>query len=196
MLYLVLAVLLWGLVHSVLASLRVKTWVRQHLGPGPARYYRLAYNLFSALTFLPVLYLLRILPDRFLYAIPMPWLILTGVGQLLGVIILVVGLLQTDALDFIGLRALWDPSPQPARLTTDGLYRYMRHPLYTGGLLVLWLIPWMTVNLLVLVVSLTLYLLIGAFFEERKLLREFGPAYAAYRARTPMLIPRLPHTDH
>jgi len=33
--------------------------------------------------------------------------------------------------------------------------------------------------------------LIGAYFEERKLLREFGEAYAIYKNTTPMLIPGL-----
>jgi len=32
---------------------------------------------------------------------------------------------------------------------------------------------------------------VGAYFEERKLLREFGSEYADYRAVTPMIIPRL-----
>jgi protein-S-isoprenylcysteine O-methyltransferase Ste14 len=32
---------------------------------------------------------------------------------------------------------------------------------------------------------------VGAFFEERKLEREFGAAYTEYKAATPMLIPGL-----
>ena len=39
--------------------------------------------------------------------------------------------------------------------------------------------------------ALTIYVLIGIFFEERKLLCEFGQAYADYKSRTPMLIPAL-----
>jgi protein-S-isoprenylcysteine O-methyltransferase Ste14 len=39
--------------------------------------------------------------------------------------------------------------------------------------------------------SLSLYLVIGALFEERKLLQEFGEDYAAYQDRTPMLFPKL-----
>jgi protein-S-isoprenylcysteine O-methyltransferase Ste14 len=35
------------------------------------------------------------------------------------------------------------------------------------------------------------YVLVGAYFEERKLRREFGAQYAAYQAVTPMLIPGL-----
>jgi protein-S-isoprenylcysteine O-methyltransferase Ste14 len=47
----------------------------------------------------------------------------------------------------------------------------------------------MTVNRLVLYLSLTIYIIIGAYFEERKLKREFGREYEDYQARTPMLIP-------
>jgi protein-S-isoprenylcysteine O-methyltransferase Ste14 len=82
-------------------------------------------------------------------------------------------------------------SNEPAQLKTGGLYRYIRHPLYLMGLVFIWLFPYMTGNILVFNLSLTLYILIGVFFEERKLRREFGQEYSAYAARTPMLIPFL-----
>jgi protein-S-isoprenylcysteine O-methyltransferase Ste14 len=50
----------------------------------------------------------------------------------------------------------------------------------------------MTLNLFVVFSSLTIYILIGIYFEERKLLREFGQQYADYKSTTPMLLPRLP----
>jgi protein-S-isoprenylcysteine O-methyltransferase Ste14 len=40
-----------------------------------------------------------------------------------------------------------------------------------------------------LYIGATLYIIIGAYFEERKLLRDFGDAYAGYKRKTPMLIP-------
>jgi protein-S-isoprenylcysteine O-methyltransferase Ste14 len=69
------------------------------------------------------------------------------------------------------------------------LYRLVRHPLYTFSLLVLWLNPVVSQNSLAFYLGATLYIVIGAYFEERKLLREFGEAYADYMRRTPMLIP-------
>jgi protein-S-isoprenylcysteine O-methyltransferase Ste14 len=47
----------------------------------------------------------------------------------------------------------------------------------------------MTVNLLAINVAVTVYILIGTLFEERKLRREFGEEYIEYCAATPMLIP-------
>jgi protein-S-isoprenylcysteine O-methyltransferase Ste14 len=49
----------------------------------------------------------------------------------------------------------------------------------------------MTVNVLVINIFLTVYVIIGAYFEERKLRREFGQEYTDYVAVTPMFIPFL-----
>jgi methanethiol S-methyltransferase len=192
-LLLVAASILWGVVHSLTASHRAKELFARRLGQVfSQRYYRLGYNLFSVVTFLPILALLVLLPDRFLYNIPAPWLYLSLAAQALAVVALAAGVLQTGALEFIGLRQLLDPSrPEAASLTTHGLYRYVRHPLYTAGLVFLWLTPEMTLNRLALWIVMSLYLVIGAYFEERKLLRDLGQQYADYKAQTPMLIPRF-----
>jgi protein-S-isoprenylcysteine O-methyltransferase Ste14 len=75
-------------------------------------------------------------------------------------------------------------------LVTDGPYRFVRHPIYTGILL----------GLVGTALATTLYLLIacllaGAYFiysarvEEQNLIRTFPRQYPIYRARTKMLIP-------
>lgn len=153
------------------------------------RFYRLAYNLLSAITFLPLLWLMVILPDRQLYAIPWPWLGLTLTVQIAMLILLIVGVLQTGWLDFTGLSALINAQESPSKMVTGGLYRWVRHPLYTAGLIFVWLTPRMTLNLLLVLAASTVYILLGARYEERKLLREFGEEYARYRATTPMFIP-------
>ncbi len=186
----ILSILVWGVLHSVLASLGFKAWLSNAFGKSVMRGYRLAYNLFAFFSFLPILYLSATLPDAPLYSIPAPLSYLMFFGQGVGALLLVIGVLQTDTLAFIGLRQLIQEEG-PASLVTGGLYRLVRHPLYTAGLLFLWLSPTVTVNSFTLYVGATLYILIGAAFEERKLLREFGQAYADYRSRTPMLIPGL-----
>ena len=158
------------------------------IGNSGMNWYRLGYNVFSAITFLPLLIMTVTLPDRPLYVIPAPWAFMAMLFQFLAVIALVIGVLQTDVWSFVGLRQILGTQPDGIMMT-GGLYRYVRHPLYTSGLLFIWLTPEMTLNRLVLYVSLTIYILIGAYFEERKLVREFGEEYLAYRLRTPMLIP-------
>ena len=71
------------------------------------------------------------------------------------------------------------------------LYRFMRHPIYSFSLLILWLAPVMSNNLLAAAVGITLYILVGARLEERKLLRQFGEDYHAYQQKVPMFIPGL-----
>lgn len=187
-----LAVLAYGLLHSILASLTTKARTRQWIGPASDRWFRLAYNLIAAVTLLPILFLPILLIDKEIYTIRYPWVILTLTIQTLAVIVLIVGLRQTGITSFIGLRQLLLPEDtSPPRLVTGGLYRYVRHPLYTAGLVLIWLLPILTWNLLALNLGLTAYIFIGAYFEERKLLLEFGDSYAEYRQHTPMLIPGL-----
>jgi protein-S-isoprenylcysteine O-methyltransferase Ste14 len=185
---LLLALAIWGVVHSFLASHLAKDLFR--LRAGNSDFYRLAYNIFAAISFLPVLYLMAILPDQPLYQVPAPWSYLMLGGQVLAAIMLFTAFLQTDSLSFVGLRQLFEKEKTGA-LVTCGLYRVVRHPLYTFGLLFIWLSSSVSQNSLSVYVGATLYTLIGAYFEERKLLRDFGEAYAEYRSKTPMLIPGM-----
>lgn len=188
-----LAVGVYGVVHSWLASLQAKDLARRSLGASAERGYRLAYNIFAVITLLPVLALPALLPDWTLYTIPLPWVYLTLALQGLALAALTLGVLQTGAWSFLGLEQLLTSVPdRPPPLVVKGLYRWVRHPLYTAGLVFIWLVPVMSANLLALNIGLTLYLIIGAYFEERKLLREYGEAYADYQRRTPMLVPGKP----
>lgn len=185
------AVLVYGLAHSWLASRGVKARISHRFGARAHRAYRLLYNLFALVSFLPVLFLVWRLPDHRLYAVPFPWFVLCLAGQFAAALVLLVGLLQTDIGSFLGVRQLFqDSSDEKQTLVVHGLYRYVRHPLYTAGLVFIWLTPVMTANLLAMNAGLTIYIFLGAWFEERKLLAEYGAAYAEYRAATPMLVPR------
>jgi len=192
-----LAVLSYGLLHSILASTKMKSLASSWFGVKTDRVYRLAYNIIAIITLLPILLLPILLIDEEIYRIPFSWVILTLAVQLLAVIVLLIGIRQTGLNSFIGLSQLLLPEDtSPPRLVTGGLYRYVRHPLYTAGLVIIWLIPIMSYNLLALILGLTVYIYIGIYFEERKLLVEFGDAYAIYRDQTPMLIPSIRMVRH
>lgn len=190
MFWLILSVFLWGFLHSVLASLKAREWIRRGLGQRMGRFYRLTYNIFSLVSFLPVLALAALTPDRTLYQVRLPWSALLILGELLATVVLVVGFFQTDVWEFIGLRQAAGPvETKRGKLVTRGLYRYVRHPLYSAGMAFIWLMPLMTAHVLAINIGLTVYVVIGAFFEERKLRGEFGQEYADYAARTPMFLP-------
>lgn len=109
--------------------------------------------------------------------------------QVIAVLFLILGVFQTDALAFAGIRQLFEDRSVP--MIKYGLYRYIRHPLYFFGLIVLWLTPTSTLNSLIVRISFSIYLILGAFFEEKKLMREFGQEYIEYKRATPMFVPRL-----
>ncbi len=187
---LVLFFVVYAVVHSLLASLGVKKWARQWLGPGTDRWYRLAYNLFAVISLLPILPLIVLLPDKTLYIVAPPWRWLMIGGQVLALIGLVTALLQTDPWHFLGLSQLVArQSTGTSSLNVTGFYGWVRHPLYSFSILLLWLTPGMTVNLLTVFVLFTLYFYVGSIYEERRLLAEFGQAYREYRQRVPRLIP-------
>ena len=190
MFWLIFTIALWGVVHSLLASLRFKSFLLRSLGAGFMKFYRLLYNNIAVISIVPVLYLMISLPNKSLYQVPAPWSTLMLAGQAISALFLFVAVIQTDILSFAGLRQLIEEE-KTGGLVTSGLYRSVRHPLYTFSLLILWLVPSMSLNSFIIYVVLTVYVLIGIFFEERKLLREFGGAYEQYRSVTPMLIPAL-----
>jgi len=196
----------YGLLHSWLASHALKGWVEARLGILARRFYRLSYVFLSALTLLPLALLGRLLPDGPLYQFSFPWLLLAFGLQAVAAFGLLVAVSQTGTLSFLGLSQISQPeallpapaSPEPAapgrigpKLVTVGLYRFVRHPIYSFSLLALWCTPLVSWNTLALLVGFTVYLLVGSLVEERKLVSEFGDAYRAYRRRTPMLLPRI-----
>ena len=176
----------YGGVHSILSTERARLLARRRFGAAGKRWYRLAYNLLAVVTLVPVLVLVRVLPDGLIYRIPMPWMLLSMALQGIAILAMLYLVYETGMMTFLGLVS---EEAQPPHLVTDGLYHWMRHPLYTCGLVILWLFPTMSWNLLALAIGATIYILVGIQFEERKLLGEYRNKYADYRRRTPMLIP-------
>lgn len=81
---------------------------------------------------------------------------------------------------------------QDPALITSGPYRCIRHPIYSGVLLMV-LGSTLDVNSYWAIVFLlaTFYFVYSAFAEERRLVEAFPKAYPAYRSRTKMFIPFL-----
>jgi methanethiol S-methyltransferase len=192
--WIILSVAFYGVIHSILASSKVKTWVEGQFGTLYKRGYRIFFNTVVGLTLIPVLALVVLLPDAPIYQIHFPWIVLTLLIEALCGIGLLATVMQTGTMNFLGLEQLTDPqnSNRSHQLSTNGLYRWIRHPLYTLSFIFIWLTPIMTWNILAFNIGVTLYTTIAAaVFEEHKLLIEFGNAYREYQKRTPMLIPGL-----
>lgn len=103
------------------------------------------------------------------------------------------GLSALGSFDAFGLKAIrhrpGDPEPPPVRFTVRGPYRWVRHPLYSLYLLMIWSCPDLTADRLVFNTLFTVWMVVGTFLEERDLIVTFGDDYREYRKKVPMLLP-------
>lgn len=118
-------------------------------------------------------------------------------GLYIGIACMLVGAL----LIIVGWRAIykqyWSKETGEGQLVDKGIYRYIRHPQYTGFMLITlgMIFEWATLPMLIMWPILAVIYYRLARKEEADMEREFGDAYRAYKARTSMFIP-LPHFGH
>jgi protein-S-isoprenylcysteine O-methyltransferase Ste14 len=116
-------------------------------------------------------------------------------GFAVGWLLVPVVSLLLNHFDLFGTRQVWlhlrGRPYTPLPFHTPYLYRWVRHPLYVGWLIAFWSIPTMTAGHLLFAGVLTAYILIAIGHEERDLVDAYGEAYARYRKRVPMIVPRL-----
>jgi methanethiol S-methyltransferase len=114
---------------------------------------------------------------------------------LLGWVLLLYTTFLIDHFDLFGLKQVWrrlsNKAYRAPAFRTPSLYKLVRHPLYIGWLTIFWSAPTMTVAHLIFALGTTGYILIAIRWEENDLVSAFGSTYIDYRARTPMLIPRI-----
>ena len=93
---------------------------------------------------------------------------------------------QRDDAPLVGLE-------KTTELVTTGIYRYIRHPLYSSLLFLAWGIFFKRPSWLggLLALAATLLLVATARIEEAENIRYFGPSYEDYRQRSRMFIPFL-----
>jgi protein-S-isoprenylcysteine O-methyltransferase Ste14 len=178
--------------HSGMARPGFKAWWKRIV---PEAAERSTYVLLSSLA-LAVLYVFWEPIDGVVWSVP------EGIARdsvialyLLGWLLLLYTTFLIDHFDLFGLKQVWrrlsNKSYRAPVFRTPSLYKLVRHPLYIGWLTIFWAAPTMTVAHLVFALATTAYILIAIHFEERDLVSAFGKVYVDYRARTPMLIPRL-----
>lgn len=92
-------------------------------------------------------------------------------------------------------RNYWSKEEGEGRLVTDGVYRYIRHPQYTGLLLITLglLVHWATIPTLIMWPILVVLYYRLARREEQEMEMKFGAQFTEYKSRVPMFIPfRIP----
>jgi len=79
----------------------------------------------------------------------------------------------------------------PSNITTDGVYKFVRHPIYSSNILLLIGILFISGSYLIVIniILLSIFYIISAYREERYLLNKFS-SYRAYSSKTGMFIPK------
>lgn len=195
MVFIILWMVGFSLLHSLTADKRVKEWVGTIFSERVRHgWYRLFYNVISVVTLAPV-FIYAALYAQSLYTVPAPFALAFRLIQVIGAIGVMVSILQIDWLRFAGFRQAWaflhrDTLPLPDEaLTTTGVYRWVRHPLYFFSLLVLWFTPTMTDIGLVFNIAATVYFVLGSIVEEKRMVAAYGDTYVAYQRDVPWMIP-------
>lgn len=183
----IIAWVIYFIIHSVLASSRFKAWARLRW-PSLCACYRLMYNVTALLLLGPVLWLLHQQNDVMLWQWQGGWRWLSHAAALAAIAGFVWSLHYYDLREFIGLRSCIQKTNNVAVLSISPLHRFVRHPWYFFGLLLIWTRD-MNDAFLASAVVITAYFVIGSRLEENKLVNEFGEPYRCYRRRVPGLIP-------
>jgi protein-S-isoprenylcysteine O-methyltransferase Ste14 len=123
------------------------------------------------------------------------WSSLLGMGETGMMIAMLIGY----AFVFLGIGIFFQGwrqvhrARQQNQLVTDGLYRFVRHPQYTGLFIALFgegVVHWPTLFSVGLFPIIVLVYARLAKKEEQHVLEEFGEEYREYQKRVPMFIPR------
>ena len=181
----------FAVIHSLTASLPFKRLILRIAGPRAETLYLPVYSLITVLTILPLVYLLYKNPGRILYKIRSPWRWLMVGGQLIAAIIAPRAFRDAPHRFKIRSQLSAPRTPEAGSLNIRGIYRWVRDPFLLSGLVMIWLTPIMTVNLLVIYLLTTIYLFLGSLHWETRLVAQFGDEYREYQKRVNRIIPGL-----
>src|SRR5574338_806148 len=187
---------LYGFIHSVLASERVKIFFKKVFGKVIA-FYRLLYNIFSFIG-LYIIWDLSPHPSLQIYKLPNPYNYLVLIPQILAIAGIIWCFKYISFKDFLGLNQIDrylkneytnDELDENYTLRIEGPYKYSRHPIYFFSIMFLLFRPEMNLFYLTVFTSFTVYFYIGSYYEEKKMSRLFGDEYRNYQKKIPRIFP-------
>jgi protein-S-isoprenylcysteine O-methyltransferase Ste14 len=166
-----------------------KEWITRRINPV---YYSALFSIASGLALFMLLLLWQ--KSDYIILIPLDWLIwVSQAAFLFSIVGFIWGIRSLGSFDPYGLgsirRALKGKTTRPSPFIIKGPYKYVRHPLYSFFILMIWSHPYLTLDRLLFNFCWTLWIIVGSYWEEKDLVSVFGEAYLDYRKRVPMLIP-------
>jgi protein-S-isoprenylcysteine O-methyltransferase Ste14 len=183
-------ILLFGLQHSIMARPAFKRWIEKAV-PTPVE--RSTYVLAASAMLALTMWQWRPMTTELWNVTNTAARSLIYAAYGLGWFLALYSSFLINHFDLFGLRQVFlffkGKAYAPIQMKVVSLYRLVRNPLMLGLLIAFWSAPVMTYGRLLFASGMTLYILIGIYFEERTLSADLGATYRAYRKRTPMLIP-------
>ncbi len=187
---------LYGFVHSVLASEKVKLISKKLFGKFIALY-RLFFNIFALLS-LYFIWETAPHPSLQIYQLPPPYDYLVLIPQLAAMAGLIWCFKYISIKEFLGFNQIErllnneysdDDLDERYTLRIKGPYKYSRHPIYFFSIIFLLFRAEMNLSYLTMFISFTAYFYIGSYYEEKKLVRLFGDVYSNYQKNVPRIFP-------
>lgn len=185
-------IVLFAVQHSVMARQGFKKIWSKFI-PRPIE--RSTYVLITSLIFLLMIEQWRSIQGEVwhLYLPGLQWmmwvLFITGWGLVFYSSFLI------NHFDLFGLRQVFlafkNLSYTPLPFYVNNLYCIVRHPLYLGVIIGMWAIPVMTFSHLFFSASMTLYIFIGMYLEEKDMVHFFGDEYRDYQKQVPKIFPKV-----
>ena len=191
------AVLLWDAALSLVFFLQHSGMVRRPFRARlartvPARYQGAVYSIASGIVLTLVVVLWQRSESHLFTLQGLPRVVLRAFAAPAVAVFLwsAYALRGFDPLGLGPIRAHLRGRPyQPSPFVAKGPYRWVRHPLYSCVIVLIWSSPDLTADRLLFNILWTAWICVGAVLEERDLIAEFGEVYREYRRKVPMLIP-------
>jgi len=184
--YLAISWIMYYSLHSILATDRAKTIVQSQLGNPDS--WRIIYSVVSTLGLFALLFLMATISESLLWRQNTALKLVSMISITYGLIVVKLAFKGQSITAFLTKEDRFD---ERSELKVSGIYGKVRHPLYSGTILIfigLFLFIPKISTLIALIVTL-LYLLIGIPIEEKKLILKFGDQYLSYKKKVPSLIP-------
>jgi methanethiol S-methyltransferase len=167
-------------------SLFARDTVKRRFSVIPARLQRSVYVWIASLLLI-LLCLLWQTAGGELYRIEGAGAVALAAVQLGGLWIIARAVAKIDPLELAGIRTAHpldrapDAATRPSALQITGPYRWVRHPVYLGWILIVFGAAHMTGDRLVFATISSLYLVLAVPWEERSLVQSFGEEYRRYQ---------------
>ncbi len=177
--------------HSLMARASFKAWIKSII---PAAIERSTYIYLSNFALL-LLYWKWQPIKTIIWKVENELLVMLIMGIFgLGWVIVLASTFMINHFELTGLQQIYDNwkdrEAKASVFQINYLYKFVRHPLMLGFLIVFWATPTMTLGHLFFTLVMTVYIFISVkYLEEKDLRKAIGKEYEAYQEKVPMLIP-------